>query len=161
MVHYDAGILEGDEGEKEPDSRGNSEFERFGDRVDDPCAHRQQAQHDKQYARSKHGAQCDLPAVIHTEHDAIRKERVESHSRCEGNRVIGIEAHDESANGCRHTRGDEGSTEVQPCIRQDGRIDERDIGHGQKGCEAGKDFRAYSRAVLRQPEERREHCCSP
>ncbi|MNG07150.1 hypothetical protein D3C84_904390 [compost metagenome] len=78
----------------------------------------------------------------------IGEEGVEAHARREGDRVVGDQAHQRRADGRGQAGGDEHGALVHAGFAEDRRIDEEDIGHGQKGSDTGQDFGAY-RGVVR------------
>ena len=89
--------------------------------------------------------------------DGVGEEGVEPHARRESNRQVGEKAHDEAADGGSETGGDEDSAVIHAGFGEDVGVDEDDVGHRQKGGNAGDGFGAGGSAVCFELEEFVEH----
>ena len=89
--------------------------------------------------------------------DGVGEEGVEPHARRESNRQVGEKAHDEAADGGSETGGDEDGAVIHAGFGEDVGVDEDDVGHRQKGGNAGDGFGAGGRAVCFELEEFVEH----
>ena len=147
VIGHDARVLHGDERDEESDARGNAEFEVARNGVDQPLADRDDAQNQKHDARQEHRAECDLPRVAHAEHDGVREKGVLTHAGRNGDGIVGGPTHDEGARGRYQAGRDEDPAEVHARVGQNGRVDDRDVGHGEKRRHAGNDLPAPVRAV--------------
>jgi len=71
--------------------------------------------------------------------------------------VIGVNSHDQGAGRRRNTGGDKDSVLVHSGGGQDVRIDENNIGHGQKGRQARKQLGFYGCVIFVQMKQRIKH----
>ena len=141
IAHHDAGILQPDESDKQPDAHRSGILQRFRDGIDyhgAQIAHREQ---DEQNAFDKHRRQRKLPAVAHVQTDGVGKEGVQPHTRRLGKRQLGPYRHDDrSQNGCQG-RGGEHRFAIHARRAEYLRVDSQNVGHGKKRSDARKDFR--------------------
>ena len=86
----------------------------------------------------EHRAEGDLPAVAHGADHGVGEEGVQPHSRRQAHRPVGVQAHQEAAEGGRQARGDERRAVVDAGVGHDVGIDEDDVGHGDEGGQPGR-----------------------
>ena len=103
----DAGLIQSDEGEEQSDADGVAVTERGGNGVDHPLAEAEQSHQNKEDSREEDGAQRALPRVAkHMDHRE-RDESVFAHVRTDGERAVGVEAHQQrSENGGENGGGE-------------------------------------------------------
>ena len=128
----DAGVLQGENAEKQTDSRGDAHLQAERDGVDDPAPHGRQAQRHEQESGNEDRPERHLPPIAQLEDDDVAEERVETHPRGERHGVVGVEPHDEGAERGREAGRDEDGVERHARIGENLRVNEGDVGHRQK-----------------------------
>src|ERR1019366_4357874 len=88
-----AGLVQPDEGEKQSDADGVAVTERGGNGVDHPLPEAEQSHQNKKNSGQEHRAQSALPSVAKHMNHGERDESVFTHIRTDGERAVGIEAH--------------------------------------------------------------------
>ena len=81
MVDDDAGVLQRDDGKEQADAGGDRHLERLRDGVEQPLAHRRDAEQQGQQAGDEHGAQRHLPGQPHALDQAEGEKGIEAHAR--------------------------------------------------------------------------------
>jgi len=79
---------------------------------------------------------------VHGFDDSVSKVGVEAHAGGEGEWVVGECSHENAAEGGAEAGGGGDGGEGHAGFREDGWIDEDDVGHRDEGGEAGEDFGA-------------------
>src|SRR5262249_24692603 len=150
ICHHDLGFLQRDDAEKEADAGGDRQFQILRDRIDDVFADVEDRDQEEDHAGTEHAGERLLPAVFVLEHHGEGEERIEPHARCERDRIIGVERHHQGRDGSRDAGRDENRALVHSGTGKDLRVDEHDVDHGEKGRDAGDQFRAHVAAALAQ-----------
>ena len=150
--HHDTGALERYEAKKQADAHGDRGAHRRRYAVDDHLAQAEDADQDEQAAGNEDRAQCRFPGYLHAEHHCEGKVRVQAHAGRERHWVVGVKAHDGSADGCGQAGGDEDGVLRHARFAEDGRVDEDDVGHGQERGQAREQLGAHVGAVFLQLE---------
>src|ERR1019366_2653774 len=149
----DAGLIQADEGEKQSDADSVTVTEGGGNGVDHPLAKAEQSHQNKKNSGQEHRAQSALPRVSEHVDRRERDKSVLAHIRTDGKRTVGIKAHQQRSENGRENGGCERSTRRHSGRFQDGRVDGHDVGHREKGSEAGDDFAADGRLVVSEFKE--------
>ena len=149
----DAGLIQSDEGEKQSDADGVAVTERGGNGVDHPLAQAEQSQQNKEDSGQKHRAQSALPRVAEHMNHRERDESVLAHVRTDGERAVGIEAHQQRSENRGENGGRERGARGHAGSFQDGRVDGHDVGHREEGGESGDDFAADGGLVMSEFKE--------
>ncbi|MCY1520690.1 hypothetical protein D9M68_554730 [compost metagenome] len=150
---HDAGGLQADQPEEQPDPGAHGEAQAHRNAVEQPFAHPREGQDHEGDAGDEHRAQRDLPAVVHGLDHGVGEEGVEAHARCKPHRPVGVQPHEEAAQRRGQAGGDEGGAVVDAGVGHDVRVDEDDVGHGDEGGQAGGQFRLHRGAVLAELEQ--------
>ena len=136
----DAGLVQADEGEEEADADGEAVLEGTGDGVGQPAAHLEDGEDGEEDAGEEDGAEGRLPGIAEHLDDGEGDEGVLPHVGGDGKGALGVDAHDQGAEG----GGDDGGGHRRPARDtgrlQDRRVDDDDVGHGQEGGDAGHGF---------------------
>ena len=83
-----------------------------------------------------------MPGDVHAFDDGISEVGIETHAGCEGEWVVGEGSHEDTAEGSTETGGGRDGCERHAGFREDGRVDEDDVGHRDEGGEPGENFGA-------------------
>ena len=110
----DAGVLKGDQREKEADACGNAELQAHGNGIDQPGAERRERERKEKKSGDEHAAERELPIAAKLGHHGEGEIGVEPHAGRERDRIVGIEPHDEGAECRGKTGGDEHGAMVHP-----------------------------------------------
>ena len=148
----ETGVAQRDEREEQPDAGGDAELQRARHRVDQPFAHRQQAQYHKGDTGDEHAAERGLPARAVALHDDEGEEGVQAHAGRERHRIVREQPHRQRAECCRQARGDEHRAEIHVGLGQDRRVQEHDVGHRQERRAARENLRAHAGAMASEIE---------
>ena len=132
ILDDDTGIFHRNEGQEKADASGHPKLQVARDGIDQPRPNWQQTDDHKQDARDENRSQRCLPRLTRTDHDRVSKESVLAHTRCHADGVIRHDAHDERAKRCGTAGRNEDRAEIHACIRQNQRIHDGDVGHGQE-----------------------------
>ncbi len=92
--------------------------------------------------------------MAHVQHNGVGKEGVQAHARCQGDRVVGDQAHHRRADGRCQAGGNEHCAFVHAGFAEDARVDEQDVGHRQESRDARKNLGSHVGVVcleLKQP----------
>ena len=92
--------------------------------------------------------------MAHVQNHGVGKEGVQAHARCQGNRVVGDQAHHGRADGGGQTGRNEHSALVHAGCAEDARVDEQDVSHRQERRDAREDFSPHVGVMcleLKQP----------
>ncbi|MNQ71052.1 hypothetical protein D3C85_857090 [compost metagenome] len=95
------------------------------------------------------------------QHDGVGEERVQSHARCQRNRVVGDQAHDGGADGGCQAGRDKHRALVHAGLAENARVDEQNVGHGQEGRDTGKNLGTHVGVVCLELKQPFQHLCSP
>jgi len=157
VVHDDAGVLEPDEGDEEPDAGADRGLEIRRDRLDDRLPYPGQGDEQGEAPGEEHRAHGDLPGEAHPLAQPVGEESVEAHPGGEGEGIVREEPHDEGGErggeAGRHHHGAEvhAGPRVWPGERQG--VHDDDVGHRDEGGQAGDHLGADAGFVLREAEE--------
>ena len=99
ITYYDAGILQPDEGDEQPDTNGYRCLQRIRDHVEDRFPDIHQRKNDEDDTFHEDGCQSGLPAVPHPDNDGIGKESIQPHTGGEDEGQVGDKAHQEGCDG--------------------------------------------------------------
>ena len=143
VAHHDTGVMQGDQRQEQADAGGNRRAQRQGDGVDDPLTNAEDRQQEKQHRRNEYRAQRHLPGVAHVQDHGVGEEGVEAHARCQGNWVVGDQAHHGRTDGRRQAGGDKHRALVHAGLAEDARVHEQDVGHGQEGGDPRENLGAH------------------
>ena len=94
-----------------------------------------------------------MPLEAEAEAHGVGEERVEAHAGGLRVRNVGEQAHHERADDGRDDGGEEHAAPRHTGRRQDLRVDDDDVGHGEERGQAGHDLRGDGGAVLLEMEE--------
>ncbi len=136
----DAAILERDDGQEQADAGGDRRAYRWRYAVDDHFPHAEQGDGDEQAAGDKHRTQRNLPRVVQVADHEVGEIGIQAHARRQCDGVIGVQGHDQGADGSGDAGGDEDRVARHAGVAQDGWVDEYDIGHRQERGQAGHDL---------------------
>ncbi|MNK89175.1 hypothetical protein D3C87_1091750 [compost metagenome] len=161
VADHDTGVVQGDQCQEQADAGGNRRAQRQRDAVDDPFTDAEDRQQEEAHGRDEYGTQCDLPGVAHVQDHGVGEEGVQAHARCEGDRVVGDQAHGRRADGGGQTGGDEHRALVHAGLAEDARVDEQNVGHGQKGRDARQNLGPHVGVVCLELKQPFQHVCSP
>ena len=150
---HDAGLIQTDEGEEQSDADGVAVTEGRGNGVDHPLPEAEKCHQNEENTSQEHGAESALPRVAEHVHDRERNESVFAHVRGDGERTVGIEAHQQRSEDRGQNSGRERGSRRYAGGRQDGGVDGHDVGHREEGSESGDDFAADGCLVAREFKE--------
>ncbi|MCY1409366.1 hypothetical protein D9M71_247140 [compost metagenome] len=139
-VNDDTRGFQADQAEEQPDPRTHGITQAHRDAVEQPLADPRQGQDHEQHARDEYRAQSGFPGVAHGANHGVGKEGVEAHARCQADWPVGVQAHQQAAQGGGDTGCDKGRTVIDPGIGHDVRVDENDVGHGDEGRQTRDQF---------------------
>src|SRR6266851_1500725 len=149
----DAGLIQSDAGEEQSDANGVAVTKSGGNGVNHPLAEPEQGHQNKQDSGQEHRAQSALPRVAQHLNHSERDESVFAHVRTDGERAVGIEAHQQCSENGGEDGGRERSASRHAGSLQDGGIDGHDVSHREEGGESGDDFAANGCLVMREFKE--------
>ena len=129
-----------------------ADFHRPRDAVDDPLAHRRDADRKEQHAGGEHGGERRLPRNAQALHHRVGEVGVEPHAGRHGDGEVGVEPHQRRAERRGEAGGDEHRAPVHAGLGEDRRVDEGDVDHRHVGRQAGEQLGPDGRAVLLQLE---------
>ena len=135
-------MLKTNEGDEQPDAARHRRVELMRDRAQDHLPDPGSGQRQEDHAGEEHGTQRRLPRNVHLDADGVGEVGVEAHARRQGDGIPRHNAHQDRAEGSRQARGRGGRRQRHARIRQNGRIDQHNVGHGQESRDAGKNLRA-------------------
>ncbi|MNZ89797.1 hypothetical protein D3C78_1087330 [compost metagenome] len=132
-VDNDAGGFQTDQPQKQAHTGTHGEAQAHRNAIEQPFTDPGERQNHEQHTGHEHCAQCGFPVVAHGADHGVGEERVQAHARCQADRPVGVQAH-QQATECRGDTGrDEGRAVVNPGIGHDVGVDENDVGHGDEG----------------------------
>jgi hypothetical protein len=138
----DACVAESDECDEEADASTDCGVELMGDGGEKALADAGVCECEEDDAGEEDGAEGGLPGDVHGFDDGVGEVGVEAHAGCEGERVVGEGSHEDAAEGRAETGGGGDGGEGHAGLREDGRVDEDDVGHRDEGGEPGDNFGA-------------------
>jgi hypothetical protein len=97
---------------------------------------------EKDDSGEKDRAEGGLPGDVHLEADGVGEVGVEAHAGRERDGIAGDDAHEDGAEGGERQVAAVTAARGMPVCREDGRVDQDDVGHGQEGGDAGQDLGA-------------------
>ena len=135
-------LLKADEGDKQADAAGHRGVKLVGNGAQNHLPDAGGGESEKNNAGEKDRAQGRLPGNVHLEADGVSEVGVQAHARRQRDGIARHHAHENGAEGRGQAggRGDRGQRHSGS--GQDGRIDQHDIGHGQKRGDAGQNLGA-------------------
>ena len=142
VAHHQAGIAKADECDKQADAAGHRGVKFVGNGMQNhlPDAGRSERQED--HARKEDRSQSRLPGDVHFEANCVGEVGVQAHPRSQSDGVPGHYAHEDGAEGRRQAGGGGDGGQRHPGGRQNRRIDQDNVGHGQKSGDAGQNLGA-------------------
>lgn len=149
----DATALQADKGDEDADTGSHCVFQILGDGINDDLADFEQGNQREQDGSDENTAHSLLPGDTHGQYDGIREESIVTEPRCDGDGVVGQEAHEQAAHDGRKSRGREDGTGIHAGIAEDDRIDKENVSHGDKRRQACQAFALDRGVVFRQVEE--------
>ncbi len=148
--HHDPGVVQAEQGDQQADTGGDADPQGERDVADQPVAHPQQGEDQQTHGTPEDGAHAHLPGVTHAGDDHEGEEGVEAHGGSQGDRQVGQQAHQDAADTGDEAGGDEHGLGVHARRREDLRVDEHDVDHGQEGGDTGDHFGAGGSAMALQ-----------
>jgi len=148
----DAGVAEADEGDKEADASADSGVELVRDGGDEALADAGEGEREEDDAGEEDGSEGGGPGDAHAFDDGIGEVGIEAHARCEGEWVVGGRSHEDAAEGGAEAGGGGDGGERHAGFREDGRVDEDDVGHRDEGGQASEDLGAPIGGVCSEAE---------
>ncbi|MNF84530.1 hypothetical protein D3C84_668980 [compost metagenome] len=142
VIDDDTGVVQGDQRQEQADTGSNGRTQWQRNAVDDPLTDTKDRQQEEQHRRNEYRTQGHLPGVAHVQDHGVGEEGVQAHARCEGDRVVGDQAHGRGADGGCQAGRDKHRALVHAGLAENARVDEQDIGHGQEGGHARENFGA-------------------
>ena len=134
--------FQADEGNEKTDANRSGEPQGEGDCLDDPFADAEPGQHQKHHPGEEDHAEGGLPGNALAEHQAVGEKGVETHAGRHHQRGVGPQG-DEQGGEAGDDAGDGGQGAlIHAGLREDCRVDEDDVGGGQKGGKPGEHFGA-------------------
>lgn len=132
------------------DAGGDADPKCQGNVGDEPVAYPQQGQDQQAQRTPEDGAHAHLPGVAHASHHHEGEEGVEAHGGSQGDGQVGQQTHQDAADAGDEAGGNEHGLGVHACRREDLRVDEDDVDHGQEGGDAGDHLGAGRGAMTAQ-----------
>ncbi|MNF77447.1 hypothetical protein D3C84_595940 [compost metagenome] len=148
--HHYAGVVQTEQGDEQADTGGDADPQGERNVGDQPVAHPQQGEDQQTQRAPEDGAHADLPGVAHARHHHEGEEGVEAHGGGQGDGQVGQQAHQDAADAGDEAGGDEHRLGVHARRREDLRVDEHYVDHGQEGGDAGDDLGAGRGAMAFQ-----------
>ncbi len=152
-VDDDAGGFQADHPKKQTDPGAHGMPQADRDAVEQPLADARQRQQHKQHPGDKHCTQGGLPVIAHGADHGVGEKRIQAHARRQAHRPVGVQAHQQATEGGGDAGGDKGRTVIDAGIGHDVGVDEDDVGHGDKGGEAGDQLGLHCGAMHAQFEQ--------
>ena len=142
-----------DVGHEQADAAADGVLQHFRDGLDDHLTDFGDGDDDVDQAAQEHHAQRLLPGEAEAEAHGVGEEGVQAHAGGLRVRNVGEQAHHERADDGRDDGCQEHAAPRHAGLRQDLRVDDDDVRHGEERRQTGHDFRGYGGAVLLQMEE--------
>ena len=147
---HDAGLIQTDKGKKETDSDRIAVAQRRRNRFHHPLPQAEEGHQDKENSGDEYRSQSLLPSVAEDVNYGKCDEGVFAHVGGDGERAVGIKAHQQRAengrqDGCRQRRARRHARGFK-----DGGIDGHDVRHGEEGGQPGDEFAADRGLVTRE-----------
>ncbi len=148
--HDDPGVVQAEQGDQQTDTGGDADPQGERNVADQPIAHSKQGEDQQTHGAPEDSAHTHLPGVAHTGHDHEGEEGVEAHGGSQRDGQVGQEAHQDAADTGDEAGGDKDCLGVHARRREDLRVDEHDVDHGQEGGDTGDHFGACGSAMALQ-----------
>ena len=148
--HHQAGVLKADERDEEADAAGHRGIELVGNGVQNHLADADGGEREKDDAGEKDRAQSRLPGNVQLDADGVGEVGVEAHAGRERDGIARHDAHHDGSQTSREAGGRSHGSQRHPGGGQNRRVDEHDVGHGQKGGDAGQNLGAPVGAEARE-----------
>ena len=142
IAHDKACVLKADEGDEQTDAAGHRRVELMRNGTQDHLPDTGCGEGQEDHAGKKHGAQRRLPWDVHLDADRVGEVGVQAHARGESDGIAGHNAHQDRAERSRQAGGRGGRRQGHARIRQNGRIDQHDVRHGEEGRDSRQDLGA-------------------
>jgi hypothetical protein len=154
---HQAAVLQADEGDEEADPHGARQLDarRHCPHQDPPRA--RHGEQDKGRAAPEDHPQRGRPGDAGTQADPIGEEGVHPHARCERDRIVGQQGHQQGGEAGAQRGGDDRSLQRHSGGGQKHRIHRQDVGHGQERRETAEGLPAGRRPGGADVEEAFEH----
>ena len=148
--HYDAGVVQAEQGDQQTYAGRDADPQGEGDVGNQPVAYPQQGEDQQTQGAPEDGAHADLPGVAHAGHYHEGEEGIQPHGRSQGDGQVREQTHQDAADAGDEAGSDEHCLGVHARRREDLRVDEHYVDHGQEGGDAGDDLGAGRGAVAFQ-----------
>ncbi len=145
--HHDPRVRQRDDRQEHADPCRNGAAQRLRNARHQPRPHAGDGQQNEDAAGDENRPQRLLPGEAHPLDHGEGEKGVQPHARRQSYRPVGDEGHDECAQGRRQTGGDEHGAGVHARGRQNRRVDEDDVRHGEKGRHPRQNLGAHIGAV--------------
>ena len=150
--YNDTAVLQADKPDEQAHPATHGQAQVHGDAVQHPAAQAGNADDDEQHPGKEHRAQSHLPAIAQAADHRVGEECVHAHARRQPHRPVGVQAHDQAG----QRRGQAGGNETGALVDARGshhlRVDEDDVGHGDKGGATRQQLGADFGTVFGEPE---------
>ena len=133
----DAAVLQTDEGDEKSYTASDGRLHTCWNGVRYQLPDFEEREEDKEDSLDEDCRQRELPTVAHPQTDGKDEKGVDAHTRCQSERLLGIERH--------HQRSDDG-------CQEDAGVHGQDIGHGEESSEPGIDLRSHLMLCRVEPE---------
>ena len=153
MIDHQAGILQADDGEEKADARRHGDLDRVRDRPHHRPPHTGDGQHHKEHTLDENRRQGHLPADPERADDTESEIGVEAHAGRQCDRKVGQKSHRQAGQSRRQRRRRGDILGRHASLGKDLRIDDEDVGHGEKSHHARTHLRPHAGAVLFEPED--------
>ena len=153
--------LERDEADEETDAGRDRALEGHRDRIEDPLPDGREREREEDEPLDEHRQERKLPAVTHSQNDAVREEGVESHPRRQHERVVREERHQERAHDGREGRRQEHAAARDARRGENVGVHGEDVRHRHERGDPRHDFRLDGRSVFLQTEQLLDHQVRP
>ena len=138
----DAGIAKSDEGDEEADPSTDCGVELIRNCGEESLADAGVSEPEEDDTGEEDGTERGLPRDMHAFDNGVGKVGVEAHAGSESQRIVGQCSHQDAAEGCAEAGSGGNGSKRHAGFRENGRVDEDDVGHGDESGEAGEDFGA-------------------
>ena len=152
-VDDDACGFQADQPEEQAHSRTHGKAQAHGDAVKQPFADLRQAHDHKEHAGDKHRAEGNLPAIAHFADNGVGEEGIQTHARCQADWPVGVQTHQETADGRADAGGDKRGAMIDASRGHDVGVNEDDVSHGDESRQARQQLGFDCGAVFGQLEE--------
>ena len=144
---HQSAVVQADEREEEPDARHRRVPDRGRDRLQHQPPRAGAGEDEEQHALDEDRRQRHLPGDAEPRHHAVGEVGVEAHARRHRERIAGPQPHQRGADRGGERGRHRDVLGRHPRLREDLRIDEQDVGHGEERGGAGAHLARRRRSV--------------